>query len=53
MRIESDARVYSCFLENGKTINYGIDADREAYIYVLEGGPVNVNGNWFRSLGLR
>jgi quercetin 2,3-dioxygenase len=51
MRIESDVRVYSCFLENDMTINYGIDADRGAYIYVLEGGPVNVNGRLVPALG--
>ena len=43
LRIVSDAAVYSCFLEKGKKADHRLEAGRGAYIYVLEGGPVEVN----------
>lgn len=43
LRIVSDAAVYSCFIEKRKKIDYRLQASRGAYIYVLEGGPVEVN----------
>jgi len=41
--IVSDAAVYSCFLEKGKKADHSLEAGRGAYIYALEGGPVEVN----------
>jgi redox-sensitive bicupin YhaK (pirin superfamily) len=44
LRIVSDAEVYSCFLQKGHEAVHHIIKDRGAYLYVLEGGPVQVNG---------
>ncbi|MBI5870334.1 MAG: pirin family protein [Actinobacteria bacterium] len=43
--IISDARVYSSFLENGHFVEHGLDTGRGAYLYVLEGGSVRINGH--------
>ncbi|RJR36960.1 MAG: pirin family protein [Deltaproteobacteria bacterium] len=43
--ILSDARVFSCFLQQGKEARHFLEAGRGAYLYVLEGGPVRVNGH--------
>jgi redox-sensitive bicupin YhaK (pirin superfamily) len=43
--ILSDARVFSCFLQRGKTVDHSLEAGRGAYLYVLEGGPVHINGH--------
>lgn len=51
LRIASDAQVHSCFLEKGKTIGYRIGEDRGAYVYVLEGGPVEVTGKSVPAFG--
>jgi redox-sensitive bicupin YhaK (pirin superfamily) len=40
----SDARVLSSFLHAGKSERYDIEDGRGIYLYVLEGGPVKVNG---------
>ncbi len=42
--IISDARVLASFLHSGKTVRYDIEPGRGLYLYVLEGGPVAVNG---------
>jgi redox-sensitive bicupin YhaK (pirin superfamily) len=44
LRIVSDAQVFSCFLEKGKKANHRLETGRGAYLYLLEGGPVEVNG---------
>ncbi len=49
--IVSDAAVFSSFLEAGKKINHIIEEGRGAYLYVLEGGPIEINGNPVPSLG--
>jgi redox-sensitive bicupin YhaK (pirin superfamily) len=51
LRIVSDAAVYSCFLQAGKQANHRLAAGRGAYLYVLEGGPVEVNGIHIPALG--
>ncbi len=51
LRIVSDAAVYSCFLEKGRKADYRLEAGRGAYFYVLEGGPVEVNGVRIPELG--
>lgn len=51
LRIVSDAAVYSCFLEAGKKVNFMLEKARGAYLYVLEGGAVEVNGNSVPALG--
>jgi redox-sensitive bicupin YhaK (pirin superfamily) len=41
----SDARVLSCFLRPATRVRYALDPGRAYYLYVLEGGPVIVNGH--------
>jgi redox-sensitive bicupin YhaK (pirin superfamily) len=45
LRIISDAEVYSCFLQKRKTVKHQIEEGRGAYLYVVEGGPIQVNGH--------
>ncbi len=47
----SDAQVHACFLHEGKTASYVVEPGRGAYLYVLEGGPVWVNGRMIPELG--
>jgi hypothetical protein len=49
--IISDARVLSCFIHSGKTVRLDVPANRGAYLYVLEGGPVKVNAHTVPTLG--
>lgn len=42
--LRSDASVFSSFLETGRAISHLLERGRGAYLYVLEGGPVRVNG---------
>jgi hypothetical protein len=42
--ILADARVFSCFLQKGKVVDHPLETGRGAYLYVLEGGPVQVSG---------
>jgi quercetin 2,3-dioxygenase len=49
--IVSDARVFSGFLQSGKTAYYNLEAGRGIYLYLLEGGPISVNGTIVPTLG--
>lgn len=49
--IKSDARVFSSFLKDGKSVKHTVEENRGAYIYVVEGGPIEVNGNKVQPLG--
>jgi hypothetical protein len=49
--IRSDARVYSCFLRKGNSVEHSLKKGRGAYIYVLEGNSVNINGSSIPVLG--
>ncbi|MBF0506985.1 MAG: pirin family protein [Nitrospirae bacterium] len=49
--IHSDARVYSCFLQKGHSVKHTLKESHGAYIYVLEGDSVEVNGNRTSVLG--
>ena len=42
--IRSQARVFSCFLQSGQAVSHQLEADWGAYFYLLEGGPVKVDG---------
>jgi len=42
--IHSDAQVHSCLLLDAKSVEYLPEVGRGVYLYVLEGGPVEVNG---------
>lgn len=43
LRIRSDAAVFSCLLRAGVDIEFRSGGGRGVYVYVLEGGPVNVS----------
>lgn len=49
--INQDARVYSCHLEAGRSVDHRVDRGRGAYLYVLTGGPVRLNGDPLPALG--
>lgn len=49
--IRSDAKVLSSFLEKEERLGFFTGKDRGLYFYVLEGGPVSVNGREVRALG--
>jgi redox-sensitive bicupin YhaK (pirin superfamily) len=49
--IFSDAGVYSCFLQAGRKVEHRIKSKRGGYLYVLEGGPVKVDGHPVPTLG--
>lgn len=51
LRIESDAGVLSCHLRAGRDLSYKLGKGRGAYLYVLEGGPVNVDPYEVPALG--
>jgi len=51
LKIFSDAQVFSCSLQAGREVDHTLQADRGAYLYVLEGGPALVNGNLVPALG--
>lgn len=51
LRILSDAQVHSSFLQRGRAANYLVERGRGVYLYVLEGGPVRLNGHPLRALG--
>ncbi|MFX1274350.1 MAG: pirin family protein [Promethearchaeota archaeon] len=43
--IRSDATVYSCFLEKNNTVSHECIKDWGIYLYVLSGGPIQINQN--------
>jgi redox-sensitive bicupin YhaK (pirin superfamily) len=44
LRIASDAKVCSCFLEPSKTVTYRFKDGYGGYLYVLEGGGISAKG---------
>ena len=51
LKIFSDAKVYSSFLQAGHRVKHEIKANRGGYLYVLEGGPIRVNEHLVSALG--
>ena len=49
--IHSPARVYATYLEAGRTIEHPIQEGWGIYLYVLEGGPVELEGDVVSALG--
>jgi len=45
------AQVFSAFLDQGQTVAHDLKAGQGAYLYVLGGGPVRVNGQALPALG--
>ena len=50
LRIASDAKVHSCFLQKGKSVSYRFADGYGGYLYVLEGGSISVNGQTLHPL---
>jgi quercetin 2,3-dioxygenase len=48
--IYSEARVFSCLLTPGHQVTYTLASGLGAYLYVLEGGPVTLNGHTMPAL---
>lgn len=51
LHINSDAKVLSADVDRGNTVEYGMEKGRGAYLYVIKGGPVDVNGKRVDALG--
>lgn len=51
LHINSDAQVFSCFLQSGKGADHTIEDGWGGYIYVLEGGPLELDGRSVEALG--
>jgi redox-sensitive bicupin YhaK (pirin superfamily) len=51
LKIFSDAKVYSSFLQAGHRVKHEIKANRGVYLYVVEGGPIRVNEHLVSALG--
>jgi hypothetical protein len=49
--IHADAQVHSCLLQTGKAVQFQIDRGWGVYLYVLEGGPAQLNGYLIPPLG--
>lgn len=43
--IHSQAQVHACFLEAGRAVQHPIDRGWGVYLYLLEGGPVQLDGH--------
>ena len=43
LHIHSPGRVFSCFLQAGQAVSHQLEADWGAYLYLLEGGPIEVD----------
>jgi len=50
LKIASDAKVYSCFQERGKTVAYSFKEGYGGYLYVVEGGGISADGQTLRHL---
>ena len=44
LKIASDAKVYSSFLQKGKGVGYKFKEGYGGYLYLLEGGPISIGG---------
>jgi hypothetical protein len=51
LKIFSDAKVYSSFLQANHRVKHEIKAKRGVYLYVLEGGAIRVNEHRVLALG--
>ena len=43
LHIHSPGRVFSCFLQAGQAVSHQLEADWGAYLYLQEGGPIEVD----------
>lgn len=49
--IHADAQVHSCLLQTGKAVHYQINRGWGIYLYVLEGGPIQLESYRIPALG--
>jgi len=49
--IHADAQVHSCFLQAGQVVPYQIDRGWGVYLYVLEGGPIQLESYHIPAFG--
>jgi redox-sensitive bicupin YhaK (pirin superfamily) len=52
LAIHADAQVLSCFLQKGKTVPYQINRGWGVYLYVVEGGPIQLENYHIPALGV-
>ena len=50
LKIASDAKVYSCFLQKGKTVTHSFKEVYGGYLYVVDGGPLSATGQTLHHL---
>ncbi len=50
LRIAADAKVYSCFLQKGKTVTHSFKEVYGGYLYLVEGGPLSATGQTLHPL---
>ena len=43
LHIHSQGRVFSCFLQSGQEVSHRLETGWGAYLYILEGGPIEVD----------
>jgi redox-sensitive bicupin YhaK (pirin superfamily) len=48
--IASDGKVYSCFLQKGKTVSYTLPKGHGGYLYMVEGGRISIGDGVLGSL---
>lgn len=51
LRICQDVAVFSSFLQKGISVSHSMKIGRGGYLYVVEGGPVKVNGRAVKTFG--
>ncbi len=51
LHINSDAKVFSCFLQGGRDIVHSIEPEHGSYLYVIEGGPAKVSDEVVETFG--
>jgi len=51
LKIFSDAKVCSSFLQAGHRVKHEIKANQGGYLYVVEGGPIRVDEHLVSALG--
>lgn len=51
LHINSNAKVFSCFLQSGTAVDHSIEPGNGDYLYIVEGGPVEVSGKAVETFG--
>lgn len=51
LKVNADAEVFASFLQKSRHVRHPVRAGRGLFIYVVEGGPVEINGNKVHAQG--